>query len=74
MTAVVIGGEIMGLCSADYCSKKGWQVTIVDKTDLSEGCSYANPGMIVQSHAAMAIYIIRVKFLTQPKLNTGLKF
>lgn len=50
MKAVIIGGGIIGLCSAYYLQKRGWDVTVVDKTDLSDSCSYGNLGMIVPSH------------------------
>lgn len=50
MKAVVIGGGIIGLSSAYYLQKKGWEVTVLDKTDLSDNCSYGNLGMIVPSH------------------------
>src|SRR5512141_899302 len=50
MRAVIIGGGIIGLCSAYYLQKSGWEVTILDKTDLSDSCSYGNLGMIVPSH------------------------
>ncbi len=48
--AVIIGGGIMGLSTAYYLQESGWDVTIVDKTDLSDSCSYGNLGMIVPSH------------------------
>ena len=50
MKAVIIGGGIIGLSSAYYLSRSGWDVTVVDKTDLSDNCSYGNLGMIVPSH------------------------
>lgn len=50
MKAVVIGGGIIGLSSAYYLQQSGCDVTILDKTDLSDGCSYGNLGMIVPSH------------------------
>lgn len=50
MKAVVIGGGIIGLSAAYYLQKGGWSVTVVDKTDLSDNCSYGNLGMIVPSH------------------------
>ncbi|WP_132053683.1 NAD(P)/FAD-dependent oxidoreductase [Pseudocnuella soli] len=50
MKAVVIGGGIIGLSAAYYLQKDGWDVTVVDKTDLSDSCSYGNLGMVVPSH------------------------
>jgi D-amino-acid dehydrogenase len=50
MKAVVIGGGIVGLSSAYYLQKSGWQVTVIDKTDMLDSCSYGNLGMIVPSH------------------------
>ncbi len=47
---VIIGGGIIGLSSAYYLHKKGYQVTILDKGDLTDNCSYGNAGMIVPSH------------------------
>lgn len=50
MKAVIIGGGIIGLSAAYYLQKAGWEVTLVDKTDLSDSCSYGNLGMVVPSH------------------------
>src|SRR5580765_765519 len=50
MRAVIIGGGIIGLCSAYYLQKSGWQVTILEKNDLTDNCSFGNAGMIVPSH------------------------
>ncbi|MFD0963126.1 NAD(P)/FAD-dependent oxidoreductase [Pseudofulvibacter geojedonensis] len=46
----IIGGGIIGLCSAYYLAKEGLEVTVFDKTDMTDGCSYGNAGMIVPSH------------------------
>lgn len=46
----VIGGGIVGLCCAYYLAKKGAKVSVFDKSDLTDGCSYGNAGMIVPSH------------------------
>ncbi len=50
MKAVIIGGGIIGLCSAYYLQKSGWQVTVVERDDLTNNCSFGNAGYIVPSH------------------------
>jgi len=47
---VVIGGGIIGLCTAYYLQKEGHQVTVIDKSNFSEGASYVNAGYITPSH------------------------
>lgn len=47
---LIIGGGIMGLSSAYYLVKAGYEVTILEKGDLADNCSYGNAGMIVPSH------------------------
>jgi len=46
----IIGGGIIGLSSAYYLAKAGHQVTIIEQSDLKDGCSFGNAGMIVPSH------------------------
>jgi D-amino-acid dehydrogenase len=46
----IIGSGIIGLNSAYYLQKSGHQVTLIDQSDLSTGCSFGNAGMIVPSH------------------------
>lgn len=50
MKAIVIGGGIIGLCSAYYLKKSGWEVTVLDNSEVNVNCSYGNLGMIVPSH------------------------
>jgi D-amino-acid dehydrogenase len=50
MRIVIVGGGIIGLSAAYYLQQTGCDITVVDKTDLSDGCSYGNLGMIVPSH------------------------
>lgn len=47
---LIIGGGIMGLSSAYYLQKAGHEVTILEKGDLTDNCSFGNAGMIVPSH------------------------
>lgn len=84
MKAVIIGGGIIGLSSAYYLKQSGWDVTLLDKTDLSDGCSYGNLGLIVPSHfiplAAPGILSQGIKwmfnnrspFYIKPSLNIDL--
>lgn len=48
--AIVIGGGIIGLSSALYLKRLGWEVTVLDKGDFSDNCSYGNCGYICPSH------------------------
>lgn len=48
--AIVIGGGIIGLSSAFYLKKSGWDVTVLDKSDFNDNCSYGNCGYICPSH------------------------
>ncbi len=47
---IVIGGGIIGLCSAYYLKKEGCQVTVIDKSTRNEGASYVNAGYLTPSH------------------------
>jgi D-amino-acid dehydrogenase len=50
MKAIVIGGGIIGLSSAFYLHQSGWDVTVLDKGDFTNNCSYGNAGYICPSH------------------------
>ncbi len=47
---IIIGGGIIGTCSAYYLLQQGHHITIIDKTDMLDGCSYGNAGYISPSH------------------------
>jgi D-amino-acid dehydrogenase len=47
---LIIGGGIIGLCSAYYLRKEGHSVTVIDKSDISSGASFVNAGYISPSH------------------------
>lgn len=47
---VIIGGGIIGLSTAYYLRKEGYQVTVVDKSNFTKGASYVNAGYITPSH------------------------
>lgn len=46
----IIGGGIIGLCSAYYLTKEGYAVTVIDKGDITDGCSFGNMGYMSPSH------------------------
>ncbi|MCH5686744.1 FAD-dependent oxidoreductase [Niabella sp. W65] len=50
MNVVIIGGGIIGLAAAYYLRKAGLEVSVVDKNDISDGCSFGNIGYISPSH------------------------
>jgi D-amino-acid dehydrogenase len=47
---VIIGGGIVGLSSAYFLQKEGYQVTVIDKSSITEGASFVNAGYISPSH------------------------
>ena len=50
MKVTIIGGGIIGLSSAFYLQRSGWEVTVLDKGDFMDNCSYGNCGYICPSH------------------------
>lgn len=46
----IIGGGIIGLCSAYYLQKEGHQVTVIDQSNMDAGASYVNAGYLSPSH------------------------
>lgn len=47
---VIIGGGIIGLFCAYYLQQEGHQVSIIDKSDFTQGASFVNAGYITPSH------------------------
>ena len=69
---VVIGGGVIGLCTAYYCAQRGHRVTVVDReTETHEGCSYGNAGLVVPSHfvplAAPGMVALGLKWMWNPE-------
>ncbi|MEO0008612.1 MAG: hypothetical protein RJA20_2808 [Bacteroidota bacterium] len=50
MKAAIIGGGIIGLSSAYYLNQAGWDVTVFEREDLSDNCSFGNMGYLSPSH------------------------
>jgi D-amino-acid dehydrogenase len=82
--AIVIGGGIIGLSSAYYLQQGGWDVTLLDKDDFSDNCSYGNAGYVCPSHFVPLatpgivtqglkwMWNSRSPFYVEPRLNAAL--
>ncbi len=82
--AIVIGGGIIGLSSAYYLQQGGWDVTVLDKEDFSDNCSYGNAGYVCPSHFVPLatpgivtqglkwMWNSRSPFYVEPRLNAAL--
>jgi D-amino-acid dehydrogenase len=80
----IVGGGIIGLCSAYYLQKAGHKVTIFDEGELLDNCSNGNAGMIVPSHifplaspgmiskGIKWMFNSRSPFYVRPRLNGNL--
>jgi D-amino-acid dehydrogenase len=81
---VIIGGGIIGLCSAYYLQKEGHKVTVVEKSNLNSGASFVNAGFISPSHVvplaapgmvamgARMMFDSASPFYLKPRLNVNL--
>tara|TARA_R110002012_G_scaffold312248_1_gene522696 strand:+ start:265326 stop:266573 length:1248 start_codon:yes stop_codon:yes gene_type:complete len=47
---IIIGGGIIGLCSAYYLHKEGHHVSVIDQSNMDSGASYVNAGYLSPSH------------------------
>ena len=47
---VIVGGGIVGLSTAYFLHKNGHEVSVIDKSDFTQGASYVNAGYITPSH------------------------
>ena len=68
---LVVGGGVIGLATAYYCARRGWQVTLVERNaERRDGCSYENAGMITPSHfvplAAPGMVALGLKWMWNP--------
>jgi D-amino-acid dehydrogenase len=46
----IIGGGIIGLNCAYYLQKEGYAVTVIERGDITNGCSFGNMGYFSPSH------------------------
>jgi D-amino-acid dehydrogenase len=69
---VIIGGGIVGLCTAWYCCQRGHHVTVIERQGRRrDGCSFGNAGLIVPSHfvplAAPGMIRLGLKWMWNPQ-------
>ena len=69
---VIIGGGVIGLCTAYYAAKRGHRVTIIERNPRErDGCSFGNAGMIVPSHfiplAAPGAVALALRWMWNPE-------
>ena len=81
---IIVGGGIIGLCSAYYLEKEGYAVTVIDRAEITDGCSFGNMGYMSPSHfiplASPGIIAEGIKhmlsssspFYIKPRLNLDL--
>ncbi len=81
---LVIGGGVIGVCTAYYAAKAGRRVTLLERGEVCSGCSWGNAGWIVPSHciplaapgalrkALMWMWSSRSPFSIRPRLDWGL--
>jgi D-amino-acid dehydrogenase len=50
MQVTIIGGGIIGLSCAYYLQKEGCAVTVIERGDITNSCSFGNMGYISPSH------------------------
>jgi len=68
---VIVGGGVVGLCTALHCAERGMRVTVVERNaERRDGCSYGNTGMVVPSHfvplAAPGMVALALKWMWNP--------
>lgn len=80
----ILGGGVNGLFSAYFLQQKGHDVTLLERGDFGDGCSFGNAGMIVPSHiiplaqpgmiAKGLRWMLNAQspFYVKPRLNWGL--
>lgn len=71
-TVLIVGGGIVGLCSAYYALQKGCRVTVLERNAPDHtGCSLGNAGMVVPSHftplAAPGMVGLGLRMLLNPE-------
>jgi D-amino-acid dehydrogenase len=69
---LIVGGGIVGLCTAYYANQRGHRVTVVERGPAThDGCSFGNAGLVVPSHfiplAAPGAIRTALKWMASPE-------
>jgi D-amino-acid dehydrogenase len=69
---VIVGGGVIGLCTAYYALQKGHRVTVLERGRPDhDGCSLGNAGMVVPSHflplAAPGMVALGLRMMFRPE-------
>jgi D-amino-acid dehydrogenase len=69
---LIIGGGVIGLCTAYYAARRFHHVTLIDRSpEEHDGCSFGNAGMVVPSHfiplAAPGMVGLGLKWMWNPE-------
>ncbi|MBL7978885.1 MAG: FAD-dependent oxidoreductase [Bacteroidetes Order II. Incertae sedis bacterium] len=68
---VIIGGGVIGLCTAYYALQEGHDVTVLEKAEVGKGSSWANAGWVTPSHvvplAAPGVIRKGLKWMLDPE-------
>jgi len=69
---LIVGGGVIGLCTAFYAARSGHQVSVIDRNpEERDGCSFGNAGMVVPSHfvplAAPGMVLMGLKWMWNPE-------
>lgn len=68
---VIVGAGVVGLATAYYCARRGFEVTVIERRAAArDGTSFGNAGMIVPSHfiplAAPGMVALGLKWMWNP--------
>lgn len=47
---VIVGGGVIGVCTAYYLARGGAQVTVLERREVGDGASFGNAGVIAPGH------------------------
>src|SRR3990172_7446108 len=68
---LIIGGGVIGVCTAYELARKGVQVALFEQGEIASGSSYGNGGLIVPSHsvplAAPGVPLQGLKWMFNPE-------